>query len=279
MTNEDNTATLAHVEPILPVDSVVETVNYWHDVLGFADKWTWGDPPNHGGVAWQGAFVQFSHNPKLATSSKGNAIFIRVKNLPSLYHFHQKKNAEIVEPLENKPWGMSGYTVRDINGYYVVFAGAPISTREKSENKSSPQVNIISRIPTQEEYMGLVLAVGWDKYVTHSMLGKVLAAPVYSVVAEEPASGNVIGCALLLSDQATFYYVKDVMVLPDWQSKGVGSMLMREISRWLDQNASESAFIGLFTGENLAPFYKQFDFVPAFGMLKRVHRKEQSSQP
>jgi GNAT superfamily N-acetyltransferase/uncharacterized glyoxalase superfamily protein PhnB len=277
MTNEDNTATLAHVEPILPVDSVVETVNYWHDVLGFADKWTWGDPPNHGGVAWQGAFVQFSHNPKLATSSKGNAIFIRVKNLPSLYHFHQKKNAEIVEPLENKPWGMSGYTVRDINGYYVVFAGAPISTREKSENKSSPQVNIISRIPTQEEYMGLVLAVGWDKYVTHSMLGKVLAAPVYSVVAEEPASGNVIGCALLLSDQATFYYVKDVMVLPSWQSKGVGTMLMKEISRWLEENAGENAFIGLFTGENLAPFYKQFDFKPAYGMLKRIYRNEQSS--
>ncbi|TMI85279.1 MAG: GNAT family N-acetyltransferase [Bacteroidetes bacterium] len=276
MTNEDNTATLSHVEPILPVDNIVETVNYWHDVLGFAEKWTWGEPPNHGGVAWQGAFVQFSHNPKLAAASKGNAIFIRVKNLPSLYHFHQKKNAEIVEPLENKPWGMSGYTVREINGYYVVFAGALISNREKNANGPLLSAHIISRIPTPKEYMDLVLAVGWDKYVTHSTVDKVLAAPVHSVVAEE-ASGKVIGCALLLSDQATFYYVKDVMVHPDWQSKGVGSMLMKEITRWLDQNAAENAFIGLFTGENLAPFYKQFDFVPAFGMLKRIHRKEQPS--
>lgn len=276
MTNEENTASLSHVEPILPVDNVVETVNYWHDVLGFAEKWTWGEPPNHGGVAWQGAFVQFSHNPKLAAASKGNAIFIRVKNLPSLYQFHQNKNAEIVEPLENKPWGMSGYTVRDINGYYVVFAGALISNRKKSGSKRLQGVNIVSRIPTANEYMDLVLAVGWDKYVTHSSVDKVLAAPVYSVVAEE-ASGKVIGCALLLSDRATFYYVKDVMISPDWQSKGVGSMIMKEITRWLDENAAENAFIGLFTGENLAPFYKQFDFVPAFGMLKRVHRKEQSS--
>src|SRR5436190_4799878 len=276
MTNEDNTATLSHVEPILPVDNIVETVNYWHDVLGFAEKWTWGEPPNHGGVAWQGAFVQFSHNPKLAAASKGNAIFIRVKNLPSLYHFHQKKNAEIVEPLENKPWGMSGYTVREINGYYVVFAGALISSREKNANGPLRSAHIVSRIPTPKEYMDLVLAVGWDKYVTHSTVDKVLAAPVHSVVAEE-ASGKVIGCALLLSDQASFYYVKDVMVHPDWQSKGVGSMLMKEITRWLDQNAAENAFIGLFTGESLAPFYKQFDFVPAFGMLKRIHRKEQPS--
>jgi len=274
MTNEDNTATLSHVEPILPVDNVVETVNYWHDVLGFADKWTWGEPPNHGGVAWQGAFVQFSRNPKLAATSKGNAIFIRVKNLPSLYQFHQTKKVEIVEPLENKPWGMSGYTVRDINGYYVVFAGALISNREKIETKPSPEVTIISRIPTPKEYMELVLAVGWDKYVTYSMLDKVLTAPAYAVVAEETGSGKVIGCALLLSDQATFYYVKDVMVLPNWQSKGVGSMLMKEITRWLDKHAAENAFIGLFTGENLAPFYKQFDFRPAFGMLKKVHKKE-----
>jgi GNAT superfamily N-acetyltransferase len=272
MTNEENTATLSHVEPILPVENVVETVSYWHDVLGFADKWTWGEPPNHGGVAWQGAFVQFSHNPKLAAASKGNAIFIRVKNLPSLYLFHQKKNADIVEPLENKPWGMSGYTVRDINGYYVVFAGALISNREASAKETLQNVRLVARIPTAKEYMDLVIAVGWNKYVTDNSVGKVLAAPIYSVIAQD-ASGKVIGCALLLSDQATFYYVKDVMVVPDWQSKGVGSMLMREISRWLERNAPENAFIGLFTGEHLAPFYKQFDFVPAFGMLKRIHRE------
>jgi len=276
MTNEETIATLSHVEPILAVENIVETVNYWENILGFTDKWTWGEPPNHGGVARQGAFVQFSHNPKLAASSKANAIFIRVKNLPSLYEFHQNKNAEIVEPLENKPWGMSGYTVREINDYYIVFAGALISNREKSGNEPLQSVKVVSRIPTSKEYMDLILAVGWEKFVTYSTVNKVLTAPVYAVVAEDIA-GKVIGCALLLSDEVTFYYVKDVMVHPSWQSQGVGSMLMKEITRWLDENATENAFIGLFTGENLAPFYKQFDFIPAFGMLKRIHRKQQSS--
>src|SRR5881394_4103515 len=183
MTNEDNTATLSHVEPILPVDNIVETVNYWHDVLGFAEKWTWGEPPNHGGVAWQGAFVQFSHNPKLAAASKGNAIFIRVKNLPSLYHFHQKKNAEIVEPLENKPWGMAGYTVREINGYLIIFAGAPIAEREKSTSTFPHTVRIITRAPDTREYLNLVAAVGWGKSTDTSMVEKILAAPLFAVVA------------------------------------------------------------------------------------------------
>ena len=95
--------TLLHVEPVLAVRDVLETTLYWHDVLGFPNKWIWGEPPNHGGVSWQGVFVQFTLNPELASASKENCIWIRVRQLEQLYEFHQKKNAEIVETLENKP--------------------------------------------------------------------------------------------------------------------------------------------------------------------------------
>ena len=93
-------------QPVLAVKDIEETVNYWHEILGFPNKWTCGEPPNHGGVSWHGAFVQFSLNPQLAIASKGNCIWIRVRNLEKLYEFHLKKNVRIVEPLENKPWGM-----------------------------------------------------------------------------------------------------------------------------------------------------------------------------
>jgi len=261
---------LAHAEPILAVQNVEETVTYWHDILGFPQKWTWGEPPNHGGVSWHGAFIQFSLNPKLASVSKGNAIFIRVKNLETIYSFHQNTNAEIVEPLENKPWGMAGYTVKEINGYYIVFAGAMISDRQKSSTTLQKDIRIIQRLPTPDEYLNLVSAVGWEKYSNHEMVDKILNAPVFAVVAEDKTNGDIIGTALVLSDQASFYYVKDLMVTPVWQGKGIGTMLMREVVKWLDDNAPEHAYVGLFTGENLAPFYKQFDFVPVFGMNRRV---------
>ena len=98
---------LSHVEPVLAVRDVLKTVTYWSDILGFTGKWTWGDPPNHGGVSWHGAFIQFSLNPDLASASTGNSIWFRVRQLDLLYRFHQKQNAEIVVPLENKPWGMA----------------------------------------------------------------------------------------------------------------------------------------------------------------------------
>ena len=96
MENDGFTGSLSHVEPILAVRSVLETVQYWHDTLGFPDKWTWGEPANYGGVSWHGVFIQFLQDPKLASASKGNSIFIKTKKLEELYNFHKKKNAEIV---------------------------------------------------------------------------------------------------------------------------------------------------------------------------------------
>src|SRR5689334_8837628 len=182
MLNEESDLTLSHVEPVLAVKSVIETVEYWHDVLGFANKWTWGEPPNHGGVNWQGVFIQFTQQPKLALASQGNSIFIRVKDPAPLYRFHQNKNADIAEPLENQPWGVAAYTLRDINGYYVTFAGAPLSDKPQSE--STPEtVKIIPRIPTAKEYVSLITAVGWDKTYDHSLTERILNAPIHGVVA------------------------------------------------------------------------------------------------
>ena len=74
-----------HVEPVFAVRDVVETATYWQDVPGFPAKGTWGEPPNHGGVSWQKVFIQFSLNPELAAVSKGNYIWIRVKEM-DLHH-------------------------------------------------------------------------------------------------------------------------------------------------------------------------------------------------
>src|SRR4030095_9176143 len=226
---EKKIGTPMHVEPILAVHDILETVTYWHDVLGFPDKWTWGEPPEHGGVSWHGTFIQFSHNSELASVSKGNAIFIRVRELEALYDFHQNKKAVIVEPLENKPWGMAGYTVQDINGYYIIFAGGLISDKRTGSKEFPSTVKINSRKPTVKEYQYLTSSVGWSMYSNDDVVTKLLAAPVFAVIAEDTATNKVVGCALLLSDNASFYYIKDLVVHPDYQNKHVGTAMMKEL--------------------------------------------------
>ena len=274
MENTENNGAPSRVEPILAVNNILETVQYWHDTLGFPAKWTWGEPPNHGGVSWNGVAIQFSYNPELASASKGNTIFINAKKLEALYNFHQQKNAEIVEPLENKLWGMASYTVREVNGYYVIFAGAPVSDRKESSTELPSAVRTINRSPTINEYQRLASSVGWSAFLDEGILQKLLGAPLFAVVAEDSVTNETIGCALVLGDNASFYYIKDVIVHPDWQNKHVGTALMKALTHWLECNGANNALVGLITGETLAPFYQQFGFAPAFSMVRYVQRNE-----
>ncbi|WP_254413290.1 GNAT family N-acetyltransferase [Dyadobacter diqingensis] len=262
-----------HVEPVLSVKSITETIAYWHNVLGFPGKWTWGDPPDHGGVSWHDVHIQFSLNPKLASVSEGHSIWIKVKNIRALYEFHQKKGVHMALPLENKPWGMTQYTIREINGYYLSFADQ-ISDREPVSNQLPENIRIVNRKPTVAEYRRLIYSVGWSTTASEEVLNGQLSGVLWAVVAENTDTGEAVGCVLLLGDDISFYYVKDVMVHPDWQRQRVGTAMMRAISNWLDNHASEGALAGLFTGEGLAGFYQQAGFSKAFGMNKIVRQRD-----
>lgn len=272
MANDEPIGSPSHAEPILAVNDILKTVNYWHDILGFRDKWTWGEPPNYGGVAWNGAFIQFNLAPQLAAASKGNAIFIKARELEALYHFHQRKNAKIVEPLENKPWGMAGYTVEEINGYYIVFAGAPIAAQRTNSTELPSTIKIMARLPTVQEYQYLTSSVGWSSFTSHGVVTTLLETPVFAVVAEDEATKQVVGCGLVLSDNASFYYIKDVVVHPGWQSKHVGTAMMKALTSWIEKNGADKSLVALITGENLSAFYSKFGFTPAFAMVRHIHR-------
>jgi ribosomal protein S18 acetylase RimI-like enzyme len=271
---DDRRPELLHVEPVLAVRNVSETVQYWLEVLGFSNQWTWGDPPNHGGVSWQGAaFVQFSQNAELAAVSAGHSVWIRVRHIETLYALHREKQAKIVALLEKKPWGMAEYTVEEMNGYFLHFS-APDTEWKQHAEKLPLTVRIIARTPTVTEHHGLAVSVGWSSATGFNpeAAKSLLDSVVFSVVAENIQTGEVVGCALLFGDRSGFYYVKDVMVHPDWQGKRVGTTLMQEITRWTEANAPDGATVGLFTGEHLARFYRQFGFTQACGMYRQIHR-------
>ena len=262
----------SHIEPVLAVKDVMETIAYWQNVLGFPNKWTWDEPPTFGAVSWQKVHVQFYEDEALAAASKGNSIWIRLQHIEELYKLHQEKNADIVAPLEKKPWGMWQYTVREINGYFLHFAGV-ISETKKSETNLSQNINILERTPSINEYRHLASAVGWSPSTNDEVIEKILSAALFSVVAKDNATDETVGCALLLGDDATFYYVKDVMVHPAWQRKRVGTALMQALNNWVEKNAANNALVALITGEGLEPFYQQFGFAQAFSMLRYVQQK------
>jgi uncharacterized glyoxalase superfamily protein PhnB len=258
-----------HVEPVLAVKDVSATLRYWSDVLGFENTWSYGNPPNHGGVSWRGsAFIQFSLNANLADTGRGHSIWVRARNLDKLYQMHQRNGAAIASPMENKPWGSTEYTVEDINGYYIHFSAPagdkPIRTKPPGEN-----VRLALRKPTRFEYNKVLSSIGWAT----PNLNLVEPPGINGVVALD-AEGNAIGCVLLLGDNEGFYYIKDLVVDPAWQRQHIGTEMMFMLMDWLKSNAPNNATIGLFCGDYLAAFYKQFGFLQATGMYQQILRKE-----
>ncbi|HUP12536.1 MAG TPA: GNAT family N-acetyltransferase, partial [Niastella sp.] len=158
--------------------------------------------------------------------------------------------------------------VEDPDGHIIRF-GHCISHRNEKSSSLPTAITIIERKPTIDEYQELTASVGW-KVKDTNIAEKILETPLFGAVAEEITTKKIIGCVLLLGDGASFYYLKDMMVHRDWQNKNVGTALMEKVNDWLEENAAPGSLVGLYTGENLAPFYRQFGFSEWFGMCRRI---------
>jgi N-acetylglutamate synthase-like GNAT family acetyltransferase/uncharacterized glyoxalase superfamily protein PhnB len=256
------TQRLRSVEPILAVRDIVAAIAYYRDTLGFPDVWQYGDPPTHAGANRDGVQIQFSLDPALAESASGSSLWLNVRNVAVLYTEHRRSGAEIIAPLDAKPWGVTEYTVRDLNGYRLRFAGGGVAT---TADAPRADVRINPTAPTWPELEALIRAVGWDRFTNFETAPHVLSVAKFSVTAV--VENRVVGCAFVTTDGAGFYYMRDVIVHPDWQRRGVGQALMQTLMGRVRAEVPERSLVGLFTGENLNDFYADAGFRgPANGL-------------
>lgn len=71
---------------------------------------------------------------------------------------------------------------------------------------------------------------------------------------------KLIGFGRVVGDQGITYVVSDIMVDPDYQGKGLGKMIMKEIDNYLDQNTDEHAYVCLIANKPADKLYSQFSF-------------------
>jgi GNAT superfamily N-acetyltransferase len=121
------------------------------------------------------------------------------------------------------------------------------------------QFQIVSRVPTVEEYLTLREAVGWGT-TDIQMTARGLANALFSVCVEH--EGNVVGCGRVIGDGGLYFYLQDIMVLPEFQGKGLGKRLMTFILDYLEEHATQGAFVGLMAASGVSDFYTQFGFAP-----------------
>ena len=226
------------------------TLAYYKDVLGFESTWTWGDPPVFGTASKGGVTIAFNLQPELAAKNRGHQHGIRVEDADELYELHKSRGANFVSEIEDQSWGMREYVIEDLNGYHLRISGLIPSKAPKS-NPFPEGVTIERRKPTLEEFFHVAsLAFGNQPIV------ELLDRTWNGIVALSP-DGATVGILRIMWDAAGWFSIWDVAVLPEWQAHHIGSTMMKEALKMIQQ-ASPGAYVHLFTLKH--GFYERLGF-------------------
>jgi predicted enzyme related to lactoylglutathione lyase len=114
--NRELTALGAPV-PELPVVDVERAQAHYRDALGFDIGWLY--PGNEIGSVSRGNTAIFFR--KRARPFEPVVLWIFADDLDASYHELTASGANIVEPLESKPWGLRQFTVEDLDGNRFYF--------------------------------------------------------------------------------------------------------------------------------------------------------------
>ncbi|WP_158089334.1 GNAT family N-acetyltransferase [Magnetofaba australis] len=109
--------------------------------------------------------------------------------------------------------------------------------------------------PSAEIYNALRSAVGWPA-IDPAITAPALADSRYAVTLM--AGDQPVGCGRVIGD-GIYYYIQDVIVIPDYQGRGCGAQIVDALMAWLQQNAP-GRFIGLMAAAGKSRFYEKYGF-------------------
>jgi len=98
---------------------------------------------------------------------------------------------------------------------------------------------------------------GWAKF-EDSVVEKALENDLYSVCITD--KGKLIGVGRVIGDGAMYFYIQDIIVIPEYRKKGIGRLIMASIDNYIQNNAYNNSFIGLMAADGVKGFYTKFGF-------------------
>ena len=121
-------------------------------------------------------------------------------------------------------------------------------------------IKFIERTPTVNEFNNLTKAVGWGRREDF-IVEEALKNTLYSLCVYD--NDELIGYGRIIGDKTIFLYIHDVMVIPSYQDKNIGTGIMKELLKQIDEYKKVNPDIRIYLGasKNKEGFYKKFGFV------------------
>ena len=103
---------------VLNVPDVRAAVDFYTTKLGFWSPFMEGDPPTFAGVNFSHVQIFLERGTPAPESC---SVFFVVDNADALYEFHRSNGVEIAQSIDDRPYHLRDYAVRDLNGYLLKF--------------------------------------------------------------------------------------------------------------------------------------------------------------
>jgi GNAT superfamily N-acetyltransferase len=120
------------------------------------------------------------------------------------------------------------------------------------------EVEILEKIPSAEEYNEIRESVGWGIYELN-VNKNALPKSLYFICAY--LNSKLIGMARIIGDDGLVFYIQDVIVLPEYQNKGIGTKMMNKVMEYIEKHANNNSVIGLMSAKGKENFYGKFGFI------------------
>ncbi len=122
------------------------------------------------------------------------------------------------------------------------------------------KINFKENNKNVQEFNFLYNAVGWGAY-EENISKKALDNTFYSISIYD--EDKIIGYGRLIGDNICFMYVHDVIVIPEYQRKKIGSLIMNKLLEKIKEIKNENPNLRVYLGasKNKEKFYEKFGFV------------------
>lgn len=121
-------------------------------------------------------------------------------------------------------------------------------------------IKYIEQTPSAEAFNYLTNSVGWGTR-KNSIVEEALKNTLYSLCIYD--DNKLIGYGRIIGDKTIFLYIQDVMVIPEYQNKHIGTGIMEnllsQINEYKKINPDIRTYLGASKGKE--PFYEKFGFI------------------
>ncbi|MEO8173739.1 MAG: VOC family protein [Sediminibacterium sp.] len=166
--------------PVLPVKNINEAINFYTKKLGFSLGFIWGDPPVYGGVTLGEVAIHLS-----AQMGKGKISVVNfvVDDADALCAYHLANNVQIVEPINDREYGIRDYCIADTDGNMLsfghnIYTGDPIPIkRVEAPLRLEKRLAALLKDLAEHKHMSIDSCVEETLLHTFERIGDSVASP------------------------------------------------------------------------------------------------------